>query len=248
MISKTELKYLSKLSQKKYRILEKKFLVEGKRFVEEGLKSRFVCSKIFVTEHFKDNSIDTINLINSKKIEYDIINKIEIEKLTFTENPQGIIAVFEIPDKKKIEIDGKIICLDNISDPGNVGTILRTCVWFGIKNVFISENSVELFNPKVLRASMGAIFSLNIFDEVDLVEIIKKYKKLNYKSYIADLNGVDFKKIKFDGKSIIIFSNEAFGPTKELLNICDTKITIPKKGNIDSLNVSVAAAVILSSI
>ncbi|MFZ1290557.1 MAG: RNA methyltransferase [Melioribacteraceae bacterium] len=249
MISKSEIKNLSKLTQKKFRISEQKFIVEGKRLVEEGLKSNFKCLEVFVTEDFLNSSQEIFNNFNSKKIKHSVINNDDIERLTSTKNPQGIVAVFEIPpSKEKLIYDKIIICLDNISDPGNVGTILRSCDWFGIKTVFLSKECAEIFNPKVLRASMGAIFNLNIFEDMNLVSEISKLKQQNYKTYLADLDGVDYKKIGFKEKSIIIFSNEAFGPTKELAEICDTKITISKKGNIDSLNVSAAAAIILSAL
>ncbi|MBK7105760.1 MAG: RNA methyltransferase [Ignavibacteriae bacterium] len=249
MISKSELKSLSKLTQKKYRISEQKFIIEGKRLFEEGLKSNFKCLEVLITEDFENNFPEIIKNLLSKKIRYSIINNVELEKLSSTKNPQGIIASFEIPSHNEKLINDKIIiCLDNISDPGNVGTILRSCDWFGVKTVLLSKECAELFNPKVLRASMGAIFNLNIFEDIDLVSKISELKKRNYKIYLADLDGIDYKKNQFNQKSVIIFSNEAFGPTKELVEICDTKITIPKKGNIDSLNVSAAAAVILSAI
>ena len=140
------------------------------------------------------------------------------------------------------------MCLDNISDPGNVGTILRTCAWFGIKAVLLSKDCAELYNPKVLRSSMGGVFNLNIFENVDLQIEIQSLKSLNYKIYLADMNGTDYRNVNFEKKTAIIFSSEAFGPTKEIANLSDIKITIPPKGNIESLNVSAAAAIILSRI
>ena len=148
----------------------------------------------------------------------------------------------------KINDDKLIVCLENISDPGNVGTILRSCDWFGIKSVLLSRDCADIYNPKVLRASMGAVFNLSIFNQVDLYDELNKLKERSYKLYYADMNGIDYKDVKGNEKKVITFCNEAFGPSDELKIISHTSITIPKKGNIDSLNVSAAAAVILSEL
>ena len=246
---KSDIKYLSKLLQKKYRTSEGKFIVEGRRLIEEGIKSKFNCHSIYITEEFKDNFPEFTKLINNNKIPLTILNKKDIEKISSTESPQGIAAVFEIPkNEEKIYDENVVVCLDNISDPGNVGTILRTCAWFGIKAVLLSKDCAELYNPKVLRSSMGGVFNLNIFENVDLQIEIQSLKSLNYKIYLADMNGTDYRNVNFEKKTAIIFSSEAFGPTKEIANLSDIKITIPSKGNIESLNVSAAAAIILSKI
>lgn len=249
MPTKSELKYISKLLLKKYRETEKKFIAEGKRFVEEGLKSNYSCEVVLVNNDFKQKEIEYYNLLKTQGVEIFIIQKHEFEKIASTQHSQGVLAVFKIPEKI-IELNNEktIICLENISDPGNVGTILRSCDWFGIKTVLLSKNSAELYNPKVLRSSMGAIFNLNILENADIISEIEKLKSEGYNTYYSDMEGQDYRKIDFNKKSVITFCNEAFGPTDKLKDICDTSITIPKKGNIESLNVAAAAAVILSSI
>jgi TrmH family RNA methyltransferase len=248
-LNKSELQLLSKLSQKKYRDAHQKFIVEGKRLVEEGLKSNFKYTNLIATNDFIDREEEYIQLLHLDIDEIDIVSNKDFNKITSTKNPQGIAAVFLIPSKlAKINDDKLIVCLENISDPGNVGTILRSCDWFGIKSVLLSRDCADIYNPKVLRASMGAVFNLSIFNQVDLYDELNKLKERSYKLYYADMNGIDYKNAKGNEKKVITFCNEAFGPSDELKIVSHTSITIPKKGNIDSLNVSAAVAVILSEL
>ncbi|MCB9247101.1 MAG: RNA methyltransferase [Ignavibacteriales bacterium] len=247
---KSEILMLSKLNLKKFRDSENKFIVEGKRFVSEGIKSKFNCLQILITNEFEQKDFEYCNYLGSQNKKISKINTKDFTKISSTKNPQGVAAVFEIPEKSfsSFKNDEIIICLENISDPGNVGTILRSCDWFGVKTVLLSNDCAELYNPKVLRASMGAIFNLKIFENINLIEKLGELKKANYKIYFANMNGTNYSQINYKQKSVITFCNEAFGPTKELKDVCDEAITIPKKGNIESLNVSAAAAVILSKL
>ncbi len=247
MVSKSEIKYYSALKLKKYRKIEKKFLAEGKRLIDEGLNSNFECDRIFITEAFKKTESKFISKISKKKIPINSIPLYDLLKLCSTKNPQEIVAVFNLKSNNTKLINAQpVIALENISDPGNLGTILRTCDWFGIKNVLINKGSAELYNPKVLRASMGAVFNLNIIDDVILIEELKKLKNKNYLSVIADMKGTNYKRADWSNKTVVTFCNEANGPSQELKEICDMQITIPKKGKIESLNVAAAAAVIIS--
>ena len=249
MATKSELKYINKLLLKKYRETEKKFIIEGKRFVTEGLISTYTCEFVVVNNDFKQKEAEYYNSLGKQNLEILTVKNSEFEKISSTQHSQGILAVFKIPEKViNVEKEKTIICLENISDPGNVGTILRSCDWFGIKTVLLSKNCAELYNPKVLRASMGAVFNLNIIENVNIINEIGKLRSKGFKTYFADMEGRDYREINFNERSIITFCNEAFGPTEELKEICDASITIPKKGNIDSLNVAAAAAVILSAI
>lgn len=247
MISKEKLKYYQKLHQKKYRIQEKKFIAEGKRLILEALKSDFFCEVILMTNDFAENQKDVLLSIERKSIPYQVITSKDFTKLSTTKASQEIIGIFNISHGlKEIDQNSLIVGLENIADPGNLGTILRSCEWFGVKTVILSRGCAEIWNPKVVRSSMGAVFKLNILADEDLVEIVYDLKKNNFTAYYADMNGIDYRKVNFDGKVIVTFCNEAFGPSKELREVCSNSITIPPKGNIDSLNVSAAAAVILS--
>lgn len=248
MLTKNELKYYSSLLKKKNRQEEKKFLAEGKKIVSEGLGSNFKCEIIIVTNDFYENEKSFIEHIGND-LRIEPVTNLEFHKLKDTVNPQGIAAVFSEPKSRgnNIEhLDEEIICcLDNISDPGNLGTIMRNCDWFGVGKVLLTENCAEVYNPKVVRASMGSLFHLECFNNIKPGEI-EKLKAKGYKILCTDLNGENLLEYERSSKSIIIFSNEANGPSAEILNISDTKLTIPSYGKAESLNVASASAVILS--
>ncbi len=250
MISKTRLKYYSSLLHKKFRFIENKFITEGIKIIEEGIRSNFHCEMVFLTQSFINEQKHFLLLLNRKNIPFEIINEVDLLRLCDTEHPQGIVAVFHIPKYeftiKKIINDNLLVYLENISDPGNLGTIIRTCDWFGIKNIFLSKQCTEVFNPKVIRSSAGSIFHINVFAEIDFNILLPAAKENNFKIYCADLNGLNIFNLKEVEKSIIIFANEANGPSPEIINYVDDKITIPKLGKAESLNVSTAAAVIIS--
>ncbi len=250
MISKNELKYFSNLLKKKFREKEKKFIAEGEKIVEEGLKSNFKCEKIITTHEFFEKKQKYLDSLVSEKNLLEIIKNQDFKKISDTVNSQGIAAFFQVPQKddRLTEIRTNfIVCLNNISDPGNVGTILRNCDWFGISEIILIEGCAELYNPKTVRASMGSIFHLNIFNETDL-DTLSKLKIKNYKFLTADIKGENIYDFNFPPESIIIFSSEATGPSSEILKITDHLITIPKYGHAESLNVASASAVILSRI
>lgn len=245
-MTQDEIKYYSSLLKKKYRTAEKKFLAEGKKIVEEGMNSKYFCEKIFLSQKFYINT-------RSKKLfrdkDFEVINRSELSRLTDTVNPQGIIGLFRIHEIKKIEhIKSNIVVfLENISDPGNLGTIIRICDWFGIDTILSSDNTVDAYNPKVIRSSMGSIFHLDIIDDfkVDSLDI---FKNKGYKLVCSDLSGDSLYNFKIQDKIIIAFSNETTGPSEELLSKSDFKVTIPKIGKAESLNVGAASAVILSEL
>jgi TrmH family RNA methyltransferase len=135
--------------------------------------------------------------------------------------------------------------LDNISDPGNLGTIIRNCDWFGIKNILLSENIVDYTNPKVIRSSMGSVFHVNIYEEVKEESLLKLIEN-GFEILCADTEGENIFTYRSQKKKILILSSESHGPSKEFEKISDKKICIPKIGNAESLNVASASAVLLS--
>jgi len=247
MITRNELKYYSSLLQKKFRSTENKFLVDGKKVVLEGLQSRFECEIIFITPKFSEEEKEYLNRIKSLNARIEILKSIDFKRITDTLSPEGIAAVF-INHKKRPEItsikDALIVYLEDITDPGNLGTIIRNCDWFGIKNIFLSKTSAEVFNPKVIRASMGSVFHINIFEDVSLEEITS-LKKSGYQFVCSDLKGENLYEFKRNEKTVLFLANETHGPSNELLSISDKIISIPGKGKAESLNVASACAVIL---
>lgn len=248
MLSKNDIKYYSSLLQKKERKEENKFIIDGKRIVEEGLKSNYECELVIVSNTFSEDYSEYVSSL-LKNFNTEIVNNKDFEKLSDTQNPQGIAAVFKIPGEQDVNLKtGLAAAMEDISDPGNAGTILRNCDWFGVKEVLLGEHCVELYNPKVLRASMGSVFHLQIYRLEDNIKSLDELRQNGYKLLCADINGENIFNFNSFGNSIITFCNEAFGPSPELMNIIDHKVTIPKLGEAESLNVACASAVILAEL
>jgi TrmH family RNA methyltransferase len=255
MITKKELNYFASLLKKKHRFEENKFLVEGKRIVAEGLSSSYWLKKleiVFVTNEFMEKESGWLNSFfkekkNKNKIK--IIKDSELKKLSDTVNPQGITAVFKMAETGKNAVRGnKLILLDNISDPGNVGTIIRNCDWFGANEIILGEGCADIYNPKTIRASAGSIFHIKFFNKANHIEFLQELRSLDYKIITADLNGKSIYSFNKPEKFALVFSNEVNGPSNEVLKITDEIIAVPKKGLAESLNVSSASAVILSEL
>ncbi len=246
MITRKEIKYYSSLLQKKYRQQEKKFIAEGDKLVTEGINSGSVPEIVLTTSSFFDEQQDYFGSLKDFRIEK--IKAADLKQLTDTKTPQEVIAVFPFVNLSSgiIKLSSPLLVyLDNISDPGNTGTILRNCDWFGISDVLMSEGSVELHNSKVVRSSMGSIFHLNVYENVQKTHL-EELKGKGYRIVCSDTRGEDVFDFKLPGKCIIIFSNEAHGPGSNIREISDNTISIRKKGEAESLNVASASAVILS--
>ena len=250
MITRNELKYYTSLLQKKFRNSENKFLAEGKKIVLEGLKSHCRIDKIFVTEKFLEKEKEYTKRLRSLKTEIIKVKSQDFRRISDTKSPEGIAAAFEI-QKDKINLssikDSVIVYIEDISDPGNLGTIIRNCDWFGIKNVLLSKESAEVYNPKVIRASMGSIFHLNIFEDIGLNEILK-LKETGYEFVCSDLSGINIFNFKKKKHTLLFLANESNGPSAQLRLITDKVVTIEGKGRAESLNVASASAVLLSEL
>ena len=250
MITRNELKYYISLLQKKFRLKENKFLVEGKKTVLEGLRSNFKCEILFITPRFYEENKEYFNQIKSFNSKIEILKSADFKRITDTLSPEGIAAVFiclpKQPDIISIK-DPLIVYLEDITDPGNLGTIIRNCDWFGIKNLFLSNTTTEVFNPKVVRASMGSVFHINIFEDI-LLEDIALLKKSGYEFVCSDLTGENVYKFKKNERTILFLANETHGPSNELLLLSDRRLVIPGKGKAESLNVASASAIILSEL
>lgn len=250
MLSKNELKKYTALLHKKYRKENKQFIAEGKRFVEEGLKSDYACELVLVTQEFSKQHNFFVSQIQKRNTRLETVNEKTLNQLSDTQNPQGITAIFakKFFDLKQIYKANLIVALEGVSDPGNIGTILRTCDWFGIENVILSSDCAEIYNPKTLRASMGSIFHLNFFDQIDFYTELKKLQQQNFKLMVADLDGENIFKFNKPEKSVLILGNEANGPSDKLKQIIDLKINIPQLGQAESLNVATAGAILIAEL
>jgi TrmH family RNA methyltransferase len=256
-LSKTKLKELKELTHKKHRDERKKFLVEGIRFVHEAASSDFQILEVFFTEDIEKDPIGRSALAAMKKKTHDLhrITSHELQAITDTVNAQGIVAVLR---QKEFNADVMLRCpdgqctlvaFDGVSDPGNVGSMVRTCDWFGVNGILIGRNSVELYNSKVLRATMGGLFHLPIADGVDLLSTISKAKSLGYKIYVTDMHGeTHFDHVTYENKSLVVFGNEAWGVSDQVKQLADVRLVIRRYGAGESLNVAVACGVVLSAL
>ncbi len=250
MITRNELKYYSSLLKKKSRDEHNKFIVEGTKIVLDGLDSNIKCEIIFMSYEFMEMNKFLVTKLEKKGLKVEILKNQDYSKLTDTKSPQGISAVFHKPVHKTKSIESinsnLVVCLENISDPGNLGTILRNSDWFGVKEILLINNCADVYNPKTIRASMGSIFHLNIFELNELNDDLKKLKRSGYKVLCTDLSGKNIFEFQPSSKCVITFSNEANGISQNLLDMADDNITIPEMGKAESLNVASASAVILA--
>ena len=246
MITKNELKYYSNLKQKKYRTEGKKFIAEGLKQTEEGIKSNWDCEIILVTHEFLSDHRDLVDQLALDKKRIEVISGQEFNKISDTKAPQGILSVFKMQDTSVRSSSHIIVALEGINDPGNVGTIIRTCDWFGFSDILLAPECADVYNPKVVRSSMGSLFHVkaNIID--DFYQTLTTLKGEGYKIAVADLDGIPLLEYVPDQKIVIVFCSESHGPSDRLLEVVSEKITIPGYGDAESLNVASAAAVILS--
>jgi RNA methyltransferase, TrmH family len=236
MISKSQIKLITSLVQKKYRKQHRLFLVEGVKVIEELLNSHFELEHIFQTKPIFNKVIDT------KKT---IISEAELKKLSALSTPNDSLALFKTADEKETQKTGLILALDSIRDPGNLGTIVRLCDWFGITQLICSEETVDVYNPKVVQASMGSIARVN----VSYVDLSNYIKETNLPVFGAFMEGENIYKKQLPSEGIIILGNEANGISKTIESLVTQKIAIPRFGTLqqtESLNVATAAAIFLS--
>lgn len=246
------IKFIHKLMlSPKHRRKEKLFLVEGIRLCEEALKSKSPVTKVFYTAKCYEKSKELIeNLIYQNKAESYIISDKLMDFLSDTETPQGIMCVCKIIDKKvnidKIKACSKIVLLENIQNPSNLGSILRSLNAFGIQLVILSSDSCDLYNSKVLRGSMGAIFNLDIVVSSNVVNSLELLKKQGFTicATVPDNSAEPVTILNEIQKTVVIMGNEGNGISKNVISFCDKKITIPMLGRCESLNVAVATGII----
>ena len=249
MISKSEIKHLHSLKQKKYREKYGEFMIEGTRIITSALESENTLKTVFVTEQFKDSisSKPVLEQVKKRNIPNKIVDEKTMDKITDTENPSGISSVCSLPKLKSSlnDFNSPGLFLDGISDPGNLGTICRTSAWFGVTNIVLSQDCVNPFNPKVVRGGMGAHFNLNFY-QVPL----KSLSENNYEIIGADITGTSVQKFKQKNSQnwILVLGNEAHGISEQNRPYLNETISIAKYGDGESLNVAVSAGILFYSL
>lgn len=241
------IKSIKKLKERKYRDLNNEYIIEGIKILKEAIQEKAVIKKIVICEEcLANNIIDEKLLYEIAKYDCLYVSKKIFEGLTDVSKPQGILAVVEKNNKKDINYNEDIIvALDGLQDPGNLGTILRTLDSANLSQVVVSKDTVDAYNPKVVRSTMGAIFRVNIVETENLKETLKEMKRHKYKVMCTDLTASkNIYEIDYN-KKILVIGNEANGISKELLDMADEKIIIPMLGKTESLNASVATSIIV---
>ena len=245
MITNSKIKILKSLSSKKYRYEYKQFLIEGARIIEELIRSKKQPLKLWTTNIFLEKNLNLKDKIS--KVNYELIDEKYFRKILNTNNPQPIMALMPIKLIESFLPTGdNILILDGISDPGYMGTLLRSAAWYGIRTVICSNECVDIYNPKVVRSAMGAHFYIpNIF-HANLTESLLTLKKYNYNIIAATIDGDSYKKTIIDDNPYgLILGNEAHGINHDLYEFFNYKITIPSNERIESLNVAIAGSIIL---
>ncbi len=242
MLSKREIKFIRSLQLKKFRDEERLFVVEGAKNLLELISSDFEIEKLAVTEKFHHKYEAKLTKLS---IEPTITSQQNIEAAgTFKSNDSGLAVVKQRAISTQISNDGYILALDQVKDPGNMGTIIRTADWFGIKTIWCSMDSVDVYNPKVINSTMGSFTRVNV-NYLDLNKALSSY---DYPVYGALLEGTPIKEVTFDSNGVILMGNESQGIHQELLQFITHPVYIPKFGGAESLNVGVATGIICSQV
>ena len=243
MISKQQIKFINSLKRNKNRLQSNCFISEGVNIVEDLFKSDFVIDTVFATKEW---------YLKNPSRECTLVNQQELKKISSLNSPNDVLAIVKrknyLYNKSVIKKLKKIILLDNISDPGNMGTMIRTADWFGYNHIFLSHNCVDFYNPKVVQSSMGSVFRVNV-SKVNTIDFLLDTASLGVKSFGASLSGANIYECIMPDQYVMVFGSESHGISIDVQSMLDEQLSIPSNNDsIDSLNVSVAFGIILSEI
>jgi RNA methyltransferase, TrmH family len=243
MLSKSQISFLKSLQQKKFRSEHGVFLVEGHKSVNEFIDSDYQVETIYHTYNFEANLLKL-----SRKINFQGISLNDLEKISSLKTPQDVVAQVKIPAWPPLNnsiLQKKFsIVLDGVQDPGNMGTIIRTADWFGIKNIICSADTVDVYNPKVVQATMGSLSRIN----VHYTDLEKFLSKIQLPVFGAMLDGSNIYTTDFGHEGLIVMGNEGNGVRPEIQKLIGHAVTIPRFGKAESLNVGVATAIFCAEI
>ncbi|MEG2935977.1 MAG: RNA methyltransferase [Clostridium sp.] len=241
------IKDIKKLKDKKYRNETERFIIEGFRFVEEGLKSSFKIDKILVKESVLEKFKDKFQGYIEENEEKIYVTSDSIFKtIASTENSQGVLAVVKISNQKNNPTDGSYILIDKVQDPGNLGTIIRTAHSAGCVGIIMTKGTVDLYNEKTLRSTMGSIFNIPLIQDNGNLDFTKELLGKNYNLICSSLQtDKNFYEVDLVSNSIIAVGNEGNGISDEVMELSTTKVKIPMLGSTESLNVAIAASIMI---
>lgn len=236
MVSKNQLKLITSLQQKKYRSVHRLFTAEGVKVIRELLAAEFTLHHLYITE-------PDFELVSDEK--KSLVSVSELAKMSALSTANNCLAVFEIPLPKPIVHQGLSVALDDVRDPGNLGTILRMCDWFGVEQLICSRETVDVYNPKVVQATMGSLARVQVH-YVDLPEFLKQTA---LKVFGTFMDGENIYQQDLPKEGIIVLGNEANGISPAVESCVNQRISIPRFGRFqqtESLNVASAAAIVLN--
>ncbi|TVZ53210.1 TrmH family RNA methyltransferase [Dokdonia sp. Hel_I_53] len=241
MVSKNTIKRITSLGQKKYRNREGIFVAEGIKVITELLQSTFLLKELYV----EDENAFAKAITKKEASKIFKATHTELKKLSFLKTPQKAVAVFNIPKESIIDRGGITVVIDDVRDPGNLGTIIRLCDWFGIKQLICSPQTVDCFNPKVVQATMGSLTRVHII-YTNLEEYLKEEHRTIYGTF---MDGTNIYQCTLEKEGVLIMGNEANGISSTIEHYINSRIAIPRFGvqqATESLNVATAAAISLS--
>lgn len=239
MLSKSNIKRITGLHQKKYRKQEGVFVAEGIKVIQELLDSSFELEMIYGVEH------TPLNIPSKNKNAFQQVTVAELKKISFLKTPQTALALFKIPHQEEDPHTGITVLLDDVRDPGNLGTIIRLCDWFGVTRLVCSTQTVDCYNPKVVQATMGSLSRIHI-SYVDITTYLKEEQRPIYGTF---MEGDTIYTATLPEEAVIIMGNEANGISDMVAQFVTRKIAIPRFGSLqktESLNVATATAICLS--
>jgi TrmH family RNA methyltransferase len=254
-LTKAKARAIRSLQQKKFRDETGTFVVEGVRLTRDAVASDFeILDALYTAEMAEDPAArPVLERLRAKCRQVEQVTAREMEQLAETVSPPGMLAVLRQKHETAAGLIDRreptrvIVALDGVADPGNVGSIVRTCDWFGVDGVLLGRNSVDLYNPKVVRATMGGMFHLPVVDDVDLLPVLTHAKSLGYTLCVTDPAGeTHHDRVTFAGRTLIVFGNEARGVSDQVRDLADSRVTIRRYGAGESLNVAVACGIVLS--
>ncbi len=234
-VTKADIKFIKQLQRKKYRKQYRMFVVEGWKSIRDFIKAGYKPVKIYAVQQF-------LGLQKNNTIE--IINPKQLKQLSFLQHPKDALAVFEIKQHDTLPDKGLILALDDLQDPGNLGTIIRTADWFGVHHIVCSENTVDCYNPKVVQATMGTLADVT----VTYTDLTRYLKEVNLPVFGTFLSGDDIYQTRLPSEAVILIGNEGNGIRPEIARLITRHIYIPKAPDAlaESLNASIATAIVLN--
>ncbi|RPI05149.1 MAG: RNA methyltransferase [Ignavibacteriae bacterium] len=251
--TQSEIKYLRSLQQKKYREEERKFLLEGWRPLQDALESEYCIEMIAVLPGANKISEHQSMLARARNRNIPVkeLKEVQLKQVSDEVHSQGVVALVqqrrEVFEVSHLQFSKFIVACDSVSDPGNLGTILRTCDWFGVDAVLLGGGCASLYNEKVVRATAGSIFHLNVFENLELSAALSDLHSEGFRIIASALEGTAYHSFEHPKKTVLVLGSEAHGVEERILKLADEVLRIPRYGKAESLNVGIACGIFLAA-